>query len=112
MEEYQTELSIRLLPVADEKLPPLGPRNIRNVKRADVKAHFNALRNSGCTVSQVNKSIKVANAVFTYAFDLGYVTSNIMHRFLKLMCVRECGFHCSSAPRFPTATCTRCDGRL
>ena len=49
-----------------------------------MKAHFNALRNSGCTVSQVSKAIKVAKAIFTYAFDLEYVTSNVMQRFPKL----------------------------
>jgi hypothetical protein len=48
-------------------VPPLGPRNIRNIKRADMKAHFNALRNNGCTVSQVNKSIKVAKALLERA---------------------------------------------
>ena len=78
LEEYQTELKIRLLPRPNEKLPLLGPRDIRNIKRADMKAHFNTLRNSGCTVSQVNKSIKAAKAIFTYAFDLEYGTSNIM----------------------------------
>ena len=55
--EYQTEPTLRLFPQPNEKLPRLGPRTIRNIKRADMKAHFNALRNSGCTVSQVNKSI-------------------------------------------------------
>jgi integrase len=84
LEEYQTELKLRLLPPADEKLPPLGPGNIRNIKRADLKAHFNALRKKGCTVSQVNKSIKAAKAVFTYAFDSEYVTSNVMQRYPKL----------------------------
>jgi integrase len=48
-----------------------------------MKAHFNALRNGGCTVSQVNKSIKAAKAIFTYAFDLEYVTSNVMQRYAK-----------------------------
>jgi hypothetical protein len=48
-----------------------------------MKAHFNALRNSGRTVSQVNKSIKAAKATFTYAFDSEYVTSNIMHRIVR-----------------------------
>jgi integrase len=84
LEEYQTELKMRLMPRPSESLPPLGPRDIRNIKRADLKAHINALRNSGCTVSQVNKSIKAAKAIFTYAFDLEYVTSNVMHRFPKL----------------------------
>ena len=62
LEEYETELKLRLLPPADEKLPRLGPRNVRNIKRADMKAHFNALRKKGCTVSQVNKTIKAAKA--------------------------------------------------
>jgi integrase len=84
LEEYQTELKIRLLPQPNDRLPPLGPRDIRNIKRADMKAHFNALRNGGCTVSQVNKSIKAAKAIFTYAFDLEYVTSNVMQRYPKL----------------------------
>jgi integrase len=84
LEEYQTELKIRLFPRPNEKLPQLGPRDIRNIKRADMKAHFNALRNSGCTVSQVNKSIKAAKAIFTYAFDLEYGTSNIMQRYRRL----------------------------
>jgi hypothetical protein len=38
-----------------------------------MKAHFNALRNNGGTVSQVNKSIKVAKAIFGYAFGCEYV---------------------------------------
>jgi integrase len=84
IEEYETELKIRLLPQTSDRLPILGPRNIRSLKRADMKGHFNALRKNGCTVSQVNKSIKAAKAVFTYAFDLEYVTSNIMHRYPKL----------------------------
>jgi integrase len=84
LEEYQTELKIRLLPQVNEKLPPLGSRDIRSIKRANMKAHFNALRNSDCTVSQVNKSIKTAKAIFTYAFDLEYVASNIMQRYPKL----------------------------
>jgi hypothetical protein len=84
LEEYQTELKLRLLPQPNEKMPPLGPRNIRNIRRADMKVHFNTLRNGGCTVSQVNKSIKAAKAIFTYAFDLEYVRSNIMHRYSKL----------------------------
>ena len=84
LEEYQTELKIRLFPQPNGRLPALGPRDIRNIKRADMKAHFNALRNSGCTVAQVNKSIKAAKAIFTYAFDSEYVTSNVMHRFPKL----------------------------
>jgi integrase len=84
LEEYQTELKIRLWPQPNDRLPPLGPRDIRNIKRANMKAHFNALRNGGCTVSQVNKSIKAAKAIFTYAFDLEYVTSNVMQRYPKL----------------------------
>jgi integrase len=84
LEEYQTELKIRLLPPPNDRLPPLGSRDIRNIKRADMKAHFNALRNGGCTVSQVNKSIKAAKAIFTYAFDLECVTSNVMQRYPKL----------------------------
>jgi hypothetical protein len=84
LEEYQTELKIRLLPQPNDRLPPLGPRAIRNIKRADMKAHFNALRNGGCTVSLVNKSIKAAKTIFTYAFDLEYVTSNVMQRYPKL----------------------------
>lgn len=84
LEEYETELKLRLLPQANAKLPPLGPRNIRNIKRADMKAHFNALRKKGFTVSQVNKSIKAAKAIFTYAFDSEYVTTNIMQRYPKL----------------------------
>jgi integrase len=67
-----------------EKLPPLGPWNIRNIKRAGMKAHFNALRDSGCTVSQVNKSIKVAKAIFGYAFGCEYVASNITQKYRKL----------------------------
>jgi len=84
LEEYETELKLRLLPQADAKLPPLGSRNIRNIKRADMKVHFNAMRKNGCTVSQTNKSIKVAKAIFTYAFDSEYVTANIMQRYPKL----------------------------
>jgi hypothetical protein len=49
-----------------------------------MKAHFNALRNGGCTVSQVNKSIKVAKTFFTYAFDCEYVSSNVMQRHPKM----------------------------
>lgn len=49
-----------------------------------MKAHFNALRKSGNTVSQVNKSIKVAKSIFTYAFDCEFVTTNIMQRYPKL----------------------------
>jgi len=49
-----------------------------------MKAHFNALRRSACTVSQVNKAIKVAKSIFTYAFDLEYVSTNIMQRYPKL----------------------------
>jgi hypothetical protein len=45
--EYQTELKIRLLPQPNGRLPALGPRDIRNIKRADMKSHFNALRNKG-----------------------------------------------------------------
>lgn len=77
-------MKLRLLPQPKETLPPLGPRNIRNIKRADMKAHFNALRNNGCTVSQVNKSIKVAKAIVGYAFGCEYVTSNIMQKYKKL----------------------------
>jgi integrase len=84
LEEYQTELKIRLLPQVNEKLPPLGSRDIRNIKRSNMKAHFNALRNGGCAVSQVNKSIKAAKAILTYAFDQEYVASNIRQRYPKL----------------------------
>jgi len=84
LEEYQTELKLRLLPQADPKLPPLGPRNIRNIKRADLKSHFNSLRKCGCSVSQVNKSIKAAKVVFTFAFDSEYITTNVMQRYPKL----------------------------
>jgi hypothetical protein len=70
--------------LADAKLPALGPRNIRNIKRNDLKAHFNALRKSGCTVSRGNESIKAAKAVFTYAFDSEYVTFNVTQRYPKL----------------------------
>jgi len=72
LEEYETELKLRLLPQATDELPPPGPRNIRNIRRRGMKAHFNALRNNGCTVSQVNKAIKTAKAIFTYAFDSEY----------------------------------------
>jgi len=34
LQEYETELKIRLLSQPDEKLPKLGPRNIRNIRRA------------------------------------------------------------------------------
>jgi len=73
LEEYQTELKLRLLPQPNEKLPPLGPRNIRNIQRADMKVHFNSLRNRVCTISQVNKVIKAAKAIFATAtpFELG-----------------------------------------
>jgi integrase len=84
LDEYQTELKIRLLIQPNENLPPLGPRDIRNIKRAHMKAHFNALRNSGRTVSQVNKSIKAAKAIFTFAFDSEFVITNIMQRYPKL----------------------------
>jgi integrase len=84
LEEYQTELKLRLLAQPNDRLPLLGPRDIRNIRRADMKGHFNALRNQGCTVSQVNKAIKAAKAMFTYAFDLEYVTSNIMQRYPRL----------------------------
>jgi integrase len=84
LEEYKTELKLRLLPLASPDLPLLGPRDIRNIKRGDMKAVFNALRNGGRTVSQVNKSIKAAKEIFTYGFDCEYVTSNIMHRFPRL----------------------------
>lgn len=40
LEEYQTELKLRLLPQPDPKLPPLGPRDIRNIKRGDMKTPF------------------------------------------------------------------------
>jgi len=49
-----------------------------------MQAHFNALRKSGCTVSQVNKAIKAAKAIFTYAFDSEYLATNIMQRYPKL----------------------------
>jgi hypothetical protein len=49
-----------------------------------MKAHFNALQNNGCTVSQVNKSIKAAKAIFTYAFGCEYIASNIMQKYPKL----------------------------
>lgn len=39
-------------------------------------------------VSQVNKSIKAAKAIFTYAFDLEYVSSNVMQRYPKLQRVK------------------------
>jgi integrase len=84
LEEYQTELRLRLLTQPSERLPPLGPRDIRNSRRGDMRAHFSALRKTGCTVSQVNKSIKTAKAIFTYAFDSEYVTTNIMQRYPKL----------------------------
>jgi hypothetical protein len=54
----------------------------------DPPGKFNRWRvivyNGGCTVSQVNKSIKAAKAILTYAFDSEYVTSNVMHRFPKM----------------------------
>jgi len=84
LEEYETELKLRLLPQAKGNLPKLGPRNIRNIKRADMKNHFSALRKNGNTVSQVNKAIKVAKSIFTYAFDSEYVSTNIMQRYPKL----------------------------
>ena len=84
LHEYRTELTIRLLPSPDDKCRLLGPRAIRDIKRADMRAHFNALRNTGWTGSQVNKSIKTAKAIFAYAFDSEYVTFNIMHRYPKL----------------------------
>jgi hypothetical protein len=37
-----------------------------------------------CTVSQINKSIKTAKAIFTYAYGSKYVTTNIMHRYPKV----------------------------
>jgi site-specific recombinase XerD len=74
----------RLLTQPDEKLPSLGPRDIRNIRRGDMRTHFNALRNNGYTVSQVNKTIKTAKAIFTYAFDSEYVATNIMQRYPKL----------------------------
>jgi hypothetical protein len=89
LEEYQTELKLRLLPQPDPRLPPLGPRDIRNNKRSDLKTHFNALRNNGCTVFQVNKAIKVAKAIFTYTSDAEYVASNVMSRYSKLQRVES-----------------------
>jgi hypothetical protein len=68
-----TRAKVRLLIQPKENLPPLGARNIRNIKRADMKAHFNALRNNGGTAPQINKSIKVAKAIFGYAFGCEYV---------------------------------------
>lgn len=66
---------------------PISQRSyLRNIKRRH-EAHFNALRKTGNSVSQVNKSIKVAKAVSTYAFDSEYVTSNIMQRYPRLQCV-------------------------
>lgn len=49
-----------------------------------MKAHSNALRNSGRAVSQVNKTIKAAKAIFTYPFDSEYVISNVLQRYPKL----------------------------
>jgi len=35
-----------------------------------MKAHFNALRKNGCSVSQVNKSIKAAKAISAWLADV------------------------------------------
>src|SRR5262249_33605627 len=56
----------------------------RSIRRGDMRAHFNALRKCGYTVSQVNKSIKTAKAIFSYAFDAEYISSNILQRYPKL----------------------------
>jgi len=84
-------------------MPPLGARNIRNIKRADMKAHFNALRKAGNSVSQVNKAIKAAKAIFTYAFDSEYVTANIMQRYPKLQRVE--GERRANRGIFPKLNC-------
>lgn len=84
LQEYETELKLRVLPQIDEKLLPLGPRKIRKIKFADVKRHFNALRNNGSTVSQVNKAIKTVKAICTFAKAMKYVTNNIMEKYPKL----------------------------
>ena len=55
LDEYQSELKIRLLPEPNVNLPALGARDIRKIKRADMKTHFNALRNSSRTVDQSRK---------------------------------------------------------
>jgi len=44
-----------------------------------MQKHWNA-----SSQTQVNKSIKVAKAIFGYAFGCEYVTSNIMQRYKKL----------------------------
>lgn len=57
LEEYQTELKLRLLPQPNDRLPPLGPRDIRNIKRADMKAHFNVSRVIGHARSTIVDTI-------------------------------------------------------
>jgi integrase len=101
LEEYQIELKIRLLPQPNGKLPRLGPRDIRDIRHVDTRAHFNALRNGGCTTSQVNKAIKTAKAIFTYAFNSEYVASSIMERCPTLGCV-----DCESTPNREVFTAT------
>lgn len=90
-ERRAPELELRLIPQIEEKLPPLGPRKIRKLKFADVKRHFNTLRNSVCTVSQVNKSIKTVKAICTFVKAMKYVTTNIMEKYPKLTQVEEDG---------------------
>ncbi len=79
--EYRTELKLRLLPRAAKNLPLLGSRDIRKIERADMRAHFSALREKGYTVSQVNKTIKAAKAILNFAFAFEYVESNVMDHY-------------------------------
>ena len=81
LNEYRTELKLRLLPRAAMNLPLLGSRDIRKIERADMQAHFNALREKGYTVSQVNKTIKAAKTILTFAFDFEYVESNVLDHY-------------------------------
>jgi integrase len=71
---YRTVLDCHLLPA-------FGLREVGSIRRADIAAHFDAMREKGATAQTVNRTLRTLKAVLFFALERELVERNVCQRF-------------------------------
>lgn len=79
--DYTSSLSLYILPA-------FGPREVGAVRKADVRKHFNGMREKGRTVATVNKAIRAFKALMNFALDSELIDRNPLSRFKQFARVK------------------------
>lgn len=71
---YRTVLDCHLLPA-------FGPREVGTIRRSDVAAHFDAMREKGAPIATINRTVRTLKAVLFFALERELIERNVMQRF-------------------------------